>query len=127
MTEAKTKTKTEPLDPWQGPFPEYMVVTTPVGEFGIKAFHILDFNSKQVVNKKTFEIEDQFMPFYRLATQEELDAAGIGDAKNYMLAHDHPDKIHSKIDPDQSLKDRIGRNTATVNKVHPASVAGHQE
>jgi hypothetical protein len=130
MAETKTK-KTEKveepvaLDPWQGPFAEYQIVVTPVGEYAIEAFQILDFTSKQVVNKKTFEIETQYVPFYRPATDEELERANLKDAKNFRLPSAHPDKQKAAFDADKTMKDRISRNTAQVDMGHRGSTPGY--
>ena len=116
------------LDPWQGPFAEYQIVTTPFGEYAIEALQILDFEGKQVVNKETMEIETQAVPFYKMATKAQLKAAGLEGAANYMLPHDHPDKEKSKITADKALKDRLtGRNTESVNAAHAGSRPGYNE
>ena len=126
--ESKEEPKVEAtqLDPWQGPFPEYEIVKTPFGEYGIEAFKILDFEGRQKVNKETMEIDTEAFPVYRPATDAELKAADLEGAKNYTLPHDHPDKLKAKVDADKGLKDRIkGLKTASVNPSHAGSKPGH--
>jgi hypothetical protein len=75
---------------WQGPFPEYTLVNSPFGEHAVPAFKILSFRIAQRINRKSLQEEEYAIPQYRDATEAELKAFNLLEAKDYLLPANNP-------------------------------------